>query len=146
MELTKSQEDYLEAVYVLSLKKENVRIKHIAEYLDVKNPSVLKAVKILKKKDLVEHHRYGFVKITEKGKNIAKKIYDKHIKIKDFFSTILRIPDEIAEEDACHLEHTIHKITFDRMTKFLEFIKNCPKGEPLEKFSYYLKHGERPND
>ncbi|TYB31371.1 MAG: metal-dependent transcriptional regulator [Candidatus Mcinerneyibacterium aminivorans] len=149
IELTKSQEDYLEAIYIIDQREKNVRIKHISEYLEVKNPSVLKAINILKNKDLVEHHKYGYVFLTEKGKKVAKIIYKKHEIITDFFKKILNVPPDIAEEDACQLEHTIHKITYDRMSKFLEYIENCPKKDeegPLPKFKYFLKHGRRPDN
>ena len=149
VELTESQEDYLEAVYIISNTKENVRVKHISEFLDVKNPSVLKAINILKEKGLVEHHKYGYVFLTDKGIETAKIIYKKHEIITDFFKKILNVPPQIAEKDACQLEHTIHKITYDRMSKFLEFIEKCPKKDkdgPLPKFKYYLKHGKHPEN
>ncbi len=148
--LTESQEDYLEAIYIISKNEDNVRIKHISEFLEVKNPSVLKAINILKDKNLVEHHKYGYVFLTDKGRETAKIIYKKHEIITDFFKKILNVPPEIAEKDACQLEHTIHKITYDRMSKFLEFIEKCPKKDkeegPLPKFKYYLKHGKHPED
>ena len=142
--LSKSLEDYLEAIYVISLTQKVVRVKHISNFLKVKNPSALRAIKTLEKNGFLQHERYGFIELTEKGLKYAKAIYEKHILIKDFFEKVLMIPSDIAEHDACLLEHYLSEMTLDRMSKFLYFRKTCPKGtEPSEEFEYFLKHGKR---
>ena len=72
--LTKSFEDYLEAIYILGQEKGKVRVKDIAKSLDVKLPSVTEAVRKMSKVKLVEFERYGLIKLTEQD-IIIKLLY-----------------------------------------------------------------------
>ena len=146
--LTKSLEDYLEALYIINLDSKVVRVKEIAIFLDVKTPSVVDAIGKLQGKGLVTHERYGYLELTAKGSGLAKNIYNKHEKVSQFFNTVLGVSDETSKKDACLIEHYISKETFDKMIKFIKFIETCPDGYPkwLENINYYSKHGRRPGD
>ena len=132
--LTPSLEDYLEAVYIISLKKKVVRVKDLMNYFNYKVSSINHALKILKDKNLVIHEKYGYIEISGKGLSMAKKLYDKHKNITKFFINILGVDAKIAEEDACAIEHYLHKETYDnwcRLTKYIEPTddgKSCMKG------------------
>lgn len=144
--LTPSLEDYLEAIWVTSLKEKVVRVKNIVKRLNVKTASVVGALKILADKGLVIHERYGYVELTQQGIDRAKKIYERHETLTKFFHEILGIEFESAVKDACQVEHYLNKDTMERIVKFIKFIETCPEGEPLwlSRFRYFVKHGEHP--
>jgi DtxR family transcriptional regulator, Mn-dependent transcriptional regulator len=144
--LTASMEDYLEAIWVITLERKVTRVKDIAKYLSVKTSSVANAVKVLSEKELVHQEPYGYIELTQRGILAAKEIYEKHKTLYKFFHEILGVDSKIAEKDACAIEHHIHRETLDRIIKFLELIETCPEGEPLwlSSFHYYAKHGDKP--
>ena len=146
--LTQSLEDYLEAIYIIALDNKVVRVKEVAKFLEVKTPSVVDAVSKLKEAGLVEHEKYGYLELTEKGIYSAKKINTKHEKIYKFFRDILNVSDEVSKKDACKIEHHISRETMDNMVQFIKFIDTCPSGYPdwMKHFKYFLKYGKRPQD
>lgn len=100
MPLTSSMEDYLEAVLVLQQQKGYVRCVDVAELLDVKKPSVSRAVKELSKKKCLIKKDDGTLSLTEQGQQIAQQIYEKH----QFFTKRLveaGVPQDIAAQDGC---------------------------------------------
>jgi len=144
--LSASMEDYLEAIWVIGLEKKVTRVKDIAKRLNVKTSSVANAVKVLSEKELAHQEPYGYIELTQKGVFRAKEIYEKHKTLYKFFSEILGVDSKIAENDACAIEHHIHKETLDRIIKFIDLVEACPEGEPLwlSSFHYYVKHGKKP--
>ncbi|WP_209475509.1 metal-dependent transcriptional regulator [Thermococcus stetteri] len=127
MEVTKRDEEYLETMYLLHKNKGVIRVKDIAKALNVRPPSVVDALKKLAEKGLVEYEKYDRILLTEKGKEIAEKTYSKHVFLTKFFTDILGIPPEIAEQDACQFEHYVSEFTIKRMREFAEFIQEqCP--------------------
>lgn len=144
--LSSSLEDYLEAIFVLSKKTGIVRVSDIAQLLSVKKSSVHAALKALSKKKLVLHKKYGDVNLTKEGKALARNIQRRHDMFVKFLNEILDIDSETAEEDACKLEHVVSPRTFNKLTKFIEFLESCPdKDRPycLQNFDYYYKTGKR---
>ena len=114
MPLTSSMEDYLEAVLVLQQQKGYVRCVDVAELLDVKKPSVSRAVKELSKKKCLIKKDDGALSLTEQGQQIAQQIYEKH----QFFTKRLveaGVPQDIAAQDACRLEHVISEESFEKL-------------------------------
>lgn len=144
--LSPSLEDYLEAIYLITMKGRVPRVKDISSSLKVKTPSVVSALKSLERRGLVQHERYGYIELTEKGKMEAERIYRMHRVLRQFFQDVLGVESTIAEEDACTIEHYLNQQTFERLVKFLEFIETCPNQIPywLKSFHYYVKKGERP--
>jgi len=144
--LSHSMEDYLETIYIVSLTNKVTRVKEIAESLNVKTPSVVDAVRKLIKKGLVEHEKYGYLELTEKGYKLAREVYEKHKKIYKFFNDILGVSDDVSKKDACNIEHYISEETLSRMIKIINFIDTCPEGYPiwLKNFNYYAKYGRHP--
>lgn len=117
--LTDSNEDYLEAIYILKLKYGKVRSVDIAKQLNVSKPGVNKAMNILKENNLIDKDYYGDVFLTKKGEYIAKEIYKKHITIKNFLLK-LGVDEENAEIDCCKIEHVISENTFKAIQKCIE--------------------------
>ena len=144
--LTPSLEDYLEAIWVTGLRKKVVRVKDLAEKLKIKPASVVGALKTLQEKGLVVHERYGYVELTERGASAAREIYRRHKTLYRFFNEVLGLPPETAEMDACAIEHHISAEGLERMVAFIDFIEECPEGEPLwlTSFHYFVETGHRP--
>ena len=112
MALQESGEMYLETIYVLSQSHTNVRAIDIGEELGYSRPSVSRAMHLLKDEGLVKNDEYGFVKLTEAGKILAKRIYERHTVLSKFLMDI-GVDEKIAAEDACRIEHYISDETFD---------------------------------
>ena len=129
----KREEDYLEAMYVLIRSKGNIRIKDLSEILNVKPPSVVDYLNRLADKGLVKYEKHSSITLTEEGLRIAKEVYKKHLALKEFLTLILGVPEEIAEEDACYIEHRIHDITLNRLIKLVEYFRKTPKAMEILK-------------
>jgi DtxR family Mn-dependent transcriptional regulator len=147
-EQTASMEDYLEAIANLGEERKCVRVKQISEMLRVKMPSVTSALKKLSERELVEHERYGHIKLTPEGDKVARDVIRRHKALTRFFAQALGIDNETAEEDACKIEHVISSLSMERLVKFVEFIETCPLGSANfpSRYEYYLEHGELPQD
>jgi DtxR family Mn-dependent transcriptional regulator len=145
---TASMEDYLEAVAMLQGKDKVVRVSQISRKLKVKMPSVTSALKKLSEQKLVEHERYGHIKLTPEGDKVARDVIYRHKALTRFFAEALGINRETAEEDACKIEHVISPLSMERLAKFVEFIEACPLGSANcpSMYEYYLEHGELPQD
>jgi len=144
--ISPSLEDYLESIFVIKQKKQIVRVKDLAKHLKVKAPSVIEVLKRLEEKNLIVHEYYGYIELTQEGINKAKVLYERHIMLKKFLHQVLGIDEEIAETDACKIEHYLSKETLERIIKFINFIETCPQGVPewLNNFYYFVKHKKRP--
>jgi len=143
---SKREEEYLEAIYILLKSKGLARVKEISKLLKVRPPSVVEYLDKLSKKGLIRYEKYGAIVLTAEGMKIAESVHNRHLAIKEFLKMLLMIPDELAEEDACYIEHGIHELTLKRMIMFVEFVKNCPRHVPkfLEHLKYYYEKGEYP--
>ena len=117
MQFGESIEDYLEAFLVLSQQIENVRSVDVASYMGFSKPSVSHAVKIMAEKGLIRLDSSKILHLTEQGKKVAEATYKRHC----FFSEMLTsigVPKDIAQEDACRIEHVISEETFQAIQDF----------------------------
>ncbi len=119
MKLHESGENYLEVMLILSKERGYIRSVDIANKLSFSKPSVSRAVSILKKAGYIVVDDDGLITLTESGKLIAEKIYDKHCFLIKCFK-FLGVPDKIAEEDACRIEHVISQETYEKLRKHFE--------------------------
>jgi len=144
--LTETMEDYIEAIKLLEEEHRTIRVKHIAEKMNVKMPTVSSALSVLSRKNLVRYEKYDYVELTEQGERVALSLLKRHEAIKRFLIDILQINPEVAEKDACGMEHHISKQTVDHILKFLQYIEGCPRSENLcmKNFNVFLKTGKRP--
>ncbi len=126
--LSATMEDYLEAIYRLQHSNRVVRVKDIAESLEVKMPSVSAALAALQEEGLVSHEKYGHVELTERGRELAENVHRRHITLVDFLHRILQLEDEEAEEEACKLEHDLSAKTLHRLIGLMEFVEHCPRS------------------
>ena len=129
--MTKSLEDYLEEIHVLILQKGRARVRDVALDLHVKMPSVVKAITELKKLELVNQEPYGDIELTVKGRRLAANVLGRHNLLKAFLVK-LDVPDEIADNDACLMEHILSATTLDRIREFVEGAPNKVSAKKKE--------------
>lgn len=144
--LSSNIEDYLEGVVILDNKNRVVRIRDISRKMGVSMPSVNKAMKILSKDGLVNHEKYGYVELTRRGRTVGNKIYGSHRTLIEFLTKILNVSPEIAEKDACKMEHTISRNTLRKLIAFVEFAETYPnskKSKWFKNLKYYFKHRKK---
>jgi len=118
-------EDYLETVSFLADDGE-VRVTDIAARMGVSKPSVLSALKALVEKGLLEHERYRGVSLTAEGGRRAAQIRERHVFLTVFLRDVVGVPGDIAEKDACRMEHILSEETLDRMRTLI----SCSQAEP----------------
>ena len=106
MAIQESGEMYLETIYVLSKKSKDVRSIDVGEYMGYSKPSVSRAIGLLKKGGYVEMEPSGALKLTEAGRELAEKIYERHTVLTQFLMQ-LGVDEATAAEDACKIEHHI---------------------------------------
>jgi DtxR family Mn-dependent transcriptional regulator len=125
--MTESLEDYLEMVSFLS-DEGDVRVTDIAVRLDVSKPSVLTALKTLEEQELIQHKRYQDVTLTKKGAARASEIRKRHRFLTDFLVSVVGVERDIAERDACKMEHVLSPETLKKMKSMTEAaVKNGVK-------------------
>ncbi len=145
--LSSNMEDYLESIVILKKRNKVARVKDIGRLMEVKTSSVTSALNTLSEKRLVLHERYGYVELTPKGKRLAEAVLNKHNMLFAFLTEILGIQPQIAQEDACKIEHSVSPQTFKKISKFIDFVKSCPNQDRpdwLKSFDYYFRTGKRP--
>lgn len=105
--IRESGENYLELILDISLEQDSVRSIDIARRLGVSRASVSKALGVLRDAGMVEPAYYGKVVLTEAGKKRASEVRRRHELICRYLIEALGVPQEIAEADACRMEHVV---------------------------------------
>ena len=148
MSVTDSQEDYLEALYILGKGEPVVRVSDVARFLGVSMASVTGMMRTLSNRNLVRYKRYGYVLLTEEGERIAKNVLRKHKVVKELLTYILGLSDEDADVIACRIEHTLSEEATERLSRFMQFFKRCPRcgDELLTHFRKYIRTGRLHTD
>ncbi len=119
-----SGEDYIETIYLLKKKKGLVRSIDVANELGFSRPSVSRAVGLLKEQGYITMDESGELNLTEEGIKTAKKVYEKHTNLTTFLMMTAGVNAEIAETDACRIEHIISPETFKGIKKYIKDHKN----------------------
>ncbi len=112
MNINESAENYLETILILSKELPVVRSVDVANELGFKKSSVSIAMKNLREKKHITVTDAGFIYLTESGREIAEMIYERHELLSSWLET-LGVPEDIAAEDACRIEHIISKESFE---------------------------------
>lgn len=122
MKIYESAENYLERILMLKEKTEKVRSIDIAEDMDFTKASVSRAMKNLKENNLITIDKDGFIDLTSEGLKIAKSILERHRLLTKFLID-LGVPDDIAAEDACKIEHDLSDESFKAIKNHFKTIK-----------------------
>ena len=118
MQIHQSAEDYLECILKLSKELPVVRSIDIANEMNYSKPSISVAMKNLRLNGYINVDNSGFITLTESGMEIASNIYDRHLILRKWLE-FLGIDPEIAEQDACKIEHTLRKETYTALRKHI---------------------------
>lgn len=111
MNLQESGEMYLETILILKENNPHVRSIDVCDYMGFSKPSVSRAIGLLKKGGYVTVDNDGFISLTDEGKELAHKIYDRHSVLTAFLVS-LGVDKEVASADACKIEHHISDESF----------------------------------
>ena len=116
-----SHEDYLEAIIMLGGSTEqSVRSVDIANQMDVSKASVNKAIGLLKEKGYVDQPYYGDVTLTPEGYEYGSAVYKRHRYLTAFLAKEIGIPEEVAEDEACLMEHAISDESFEKWVAYID--------------------------
>jgi DtxR family Mn-dependent transcriptional regulator len=119
-------EDYLEAILQLVRRKGAARVRDIAKALSVHKSTVTASLKNLADKGLVHYSPYEITTLTSKGRKIAEQVTQNHSAIRTFLNEVLLAPDDLAEQNACRMEHVMDREVLERLILFAEFVKQHP--------------------
>lgn len=114
-----SSEDYLETILILSERLPVVRSVDIANELGYKKSSISIAMKNLRTKEMIRVTDEGYIYLTDSGKKVAEMVYERHLLISKGLMK-LGVPEEIATEDACRIEHVISKESFEAIKQLMK--------------------------
>lgn len=118
MHLQESGEMYLESILILSQKSNHVRAIDVCEYMGYSKPSVSRAMSLLKQGEFIVIDKEGYIALTDAGREIAEKIYERHNLLTDFL-TAIGVDAETASEDACKMEHSISDESFEAIKNYV---------------------------
>ena len=116
MKIRKAAEDYLETMLMLREKNGYIRSVDIAQHMGVTKPSVTYTTKRLRENGYITMEPDGLINLTDTGLEIANRIYTRHKVLSRFFIT-LGVPEAIAREDACKVEHDLSPETFEAISR-----------------------------
>ena len=123
MLIKESGQMYLEAIFVLSESKKKIRAIDVGAYLGYSKPSVSRAIGILKREEYITLDEDGYITLTKRGEEIAKKLYERHTVLANLLIA-LGVDEKTATEDACRIEHVISEESFAAVKSH---IKNLTK-------------------
>lgn len=116
MKINQSAENYLETIYMLLQRNGEVRSIDIANELEFSKPSVSVAMKNLREHGYIETTPDGYITLTDSGREIAERMYERHTLITRWLVS-LGVPEQVASEDACKIEHVLSAETFIAIKK-----------------------------
>lgn len=119
MHLQESGEMYLESILVLSRTNANIRAIDICEYMGYSKPSVSRALGLLRDGGYVVSDKNGYLSLTEAGREVAEKIYDRHTVLSAFLE-LLGVSSDTAAEDACKIEHVISDESLEAIKQYTD--------------------------
>ena len=116
MHIQESGEMYLETILLLSRKSNHVRAIDVGEHMGYSKPSVSRAMSLLKGGNFITVERDGSILLTDTGREIAEKIYERHTLLTKYLVS-LGVDEKIASEDACKIEHNISDESFEAIKR-----------------------------
>ena len=118
MKLLESGEMYLETIYLLTEESPHVRSIDVCEHMGFSKPSVSRAVGLLKSGGYINVDKEGYISLTDIGREVAVKMYDRHRLLTDFLIS-LGVDKEVATTDACKIEHHISDESFEALKRHI---------------------------
>jgi len=121
--MQESGEMYLETILILGKEKNSVRSIDVVKRMNFSKPSVSRAISKLKEDMFIIVDDKGYISLTEKGRQVAEKIYERHTVLENMLAS-LGIDKATAEEDACRIEHVISDTTFNAIKNHMTKMAN----------------------
>jgi DtxR family Mn-dependent transcriptional regulator len=139
----KTTEEYVEIIFVLQNRNGSAKTGEISSEMVIRPSSVTEMLQKLQEEGFILYEPYKGAQLTDAGKKLAQELMKKHKIIADFLE-IIGVQRDLAEADACQIEHHVTRKTLQRLGKFVEFINDAPH-EPkwIEHFNYYVQTGKR---
>ena len=122
MAVSEATENYLETIYILSLRQNEVHAVDVCAYLSYSRPTVSIVLRQMRESGLVTVDDMNHIHLTPEGEGIAKKLYERHTLISEMLVS-LGVSRETAVRDACKIEHDLSEETFDAIKKHAERFK-----------------------
>ena len=135
MKIQESAENYLETILVLQKRNGQVRSIDIVNELNFTKPSVSVAMKNLRQSEMIEVDANGYITLMPKGLAVAETIYERHTILTDWLVGI-GVKPEVADEDACKIEHVISTESFIAIKK--EYLSKKKIEKPQKKLPDHL--------
>ena len=129
MKILESAENYLETILILSHSNPFVRSIDIVNEMGFSKPSVSIAMKKLRENGFISMNEKGYIILEEPGREIAERIYERHVVLSKLLET-LGVNPEVAAEDACRMEHVISQESFDRIKDHIKSGHRLPSLDP----------------
>jgi len=125
-----STEDYLETILMLKARMGCVRAIDIVNEMSYTKPSVSIAMRKLREAGCIEVDKDGCIELTSRGLAKAEMILERHRTLAQILVQI-GVPEEIAKDDACRIEHVIHAETFEKIKEHIVplLMDKTPKKE-----------------
>ena len=117
MQIHQSAEDYLETILMLTQRMGKVRSIDVVNELGFTKASVSIAMKKLRENGYIHVDEIGLITLTDEGRAIAESVYERHTLLSQVLID-LGVPEDIAREDACRLEHDLHPVSFERIKEY----------------------------
>ncbi len=117
-------QEYIEVIYDLEQKHRVARVTDIAESRGVTKASVSLILGNLQKKELIDRKQYGHITLTKAGRRLGAKLTQRHSAIKDFLHLVIGVPEHIADQDACKLEHILSKESCMAIKDIVKIVDN----------------------
>jgi len=130
---TMREEDYLEAIASVVGKKGYAKVNDISKLLGVAPSSVTEMFRRLSDSGYVNYEKYSGVTLKKKGEELAAAVQSRHDVLKEFL-ILLGVEESIADEDACKIEHDLNQESLERLSSFVEFLKDPTEGQCIKKF------------
>ena len=122
--LTPARENYLRALYQLSRPGGGVRLTDLAHTQGVRLPTARHAVDCLRDAGLVLQETYGLITLTENGRGVARRLFDRFELTRRFLIEVLGVSESAAEREACNMEHHLDEDTLNRIAAFVTHVTN----------------------
>jgi Mn-dependent DtxR family transcriptional regulator len=130
--LTPTRENYLRALYQLSRSGAGVRLTDLARMQGVRLPTARHAVDCLRDAGLVAQESYGLITLTGPGRTTGRAICDRFDLTRKFLIDVLGVPEEVAEREACIMEHHLDDDTLNRLAAFVKKVTDAPGRKPFD--------------
>ncbi len=123
-EVSHSMAHYLQAVAAIKTAKGFAKVSEIADRLGVSKSGVTSMLRTLHSRGFVDHERYGCVELTDTGRELASRTESNRRVLSVFLSEILAVPEDVASEDACMIEHLVSPQVMIELLRLTSFMRS----------------------